>query len=293
MVMYSHSRLSTFEQCPLRYKYRYIDKLKPLIEKSIEAHLGTAVHDTLEWLYNSVKENPEIIPTIEQIITCYADKWQESYSDDILIVKKELTSKDYFNKGVEFLMNYYTKHKPFKDGTIECEKRIIIELKDGSKLQGYIDRLVHNQETKEYEVHDYKTANTLPTQAKMDEDRQLALYSIAIKEIYGKDKNICLVWHYLAHNQKICSRRTDEQLEDLKNEIIELIKKIEATENFPPKESVLCGWCEFKDACPKFGGDPSILIRDKEQTSIEKFDPVEKQENKFKNTLNEEGLDIW
>ena len=39
MVQYSHSRLSTFEQCPLRFKYQYIDKIKRE-EDSIEAFMG-------------------------------------------------------------------------------------------------------------------------------------------------------------------------------------------------------------------------------------------------------------
>ena len=53
---------------------------------------------------------------------------------------------------------------------------------------------------------------------------------------------------------KICSRRTDEQLENLKKDIINLIDKIKATTEFLSKKSVLCGWCEFKSMCPKFGG---------------------------------------
>ena len=57
MATYSHSKLCTFEQCPLKYKLRYIDKIKPVIEKTIESHLGKVVHGTLEWIYNSVKEN--------------------------------------------------------------------------------------------------------------------------------------------------------------------------------------------------------------------------------------------
>ena len=31
--------------------------------------------------------------------------------------------KDYFNKGIQFLADYYQKNCPFKDGTIECEER--------------------------------------------------------------------------------------------------------------------------------------------------------------------------
>jgi putative RecB family exonuclease len=258
MEIYSHSRLSTFEQCPLKFKYRYIDKIIPEIEKSIEAHLGSLVHDALEWLYIQIKEKKET-PSIDEIITYYATKWEETYDNKIRIVKKEFTSKDYFNKGINFLINYYMKHKPFKDNTLEVEKRIVINLdeKGEYKLQGFIDRLVYNLEKKEYEIHDYKTANNLPSREKIKEDRQLALYSIAIKEIHGKEVGITLVWHYLAHNMKITSKRTNQELEKLKQETLELIKKIEDTTYFPSGKSILCNWCEYKSMCPEFGGEPN------------------------------------
>ncbi len=250
-MIYSHSRLNTFEQCRLKFKYRYIDKII-VIEKSIEAFLGKIVHNTLEQLYSQVKENK--IPTIDEIITYYSNNWEENYNPTIKIVKKELTTKDYFNKGIQFLLGYYTKHKPFDDNTLEVEKRIMIDLDGNGKyrLQGFIDRLVHNLEKDELEIHDYKTGNSLPTQEKIENDKQLALYSIAIKELFGEDKEVLLIWHYLAHNQKIVSKRTNEQLQQLKKEIIELIKEIESTTEFPGKKSILCNWCEYKKMCSKF-----------------------------------------
>src|SRR3989339_570507 len=189
MVIYSHSRLSSFEQCPYKFKLRYIDKIIPEIEKSIEAHLGSSVHDALEWLYQSV-----------------------------------------------------------------IEDRILIKLDEEFQIQGFIDRLVHNTKTNIIEIHDYKTANSLPPQEKFETDRQLALYSIAIKEKFGNDKKVLLVWHYLAHNTKIISTRTNEQLKQLKQETLKLIKEIESTTKFPSKKSILCDWCEYKSMCPEFGG---------------------------------------
>ena len=135
MVIYSHSKLCTFEQCPLKYKFRYIDKIKPEIEKTIESHLGSSVHDTLEWIYNSVKENPENIPSLDDIINHYIEIWQREMSEDTLIVKKQFTEKDYLNKGIQFLADYFQKYYPFKDGTIECEKEIIIELDENIKIR--------------------------------------------------------------------------------------------------------------------------------------------------------------
>ena len=252
MTIYSHSRLSTFEQCSLKYKLRYIDKIKPEIEKTIEAHLGSSVHDTLEWIYNSVKENPEKAPNLDEIISHYIKVWQKGLTEDILIVKKQFTPKDYLNKGIQFLADYFQRHFPFQDGTIECEKEIIINLDENTQIKGFIDRLVYNIEKGHYEIHDYKTANTLPTQEKMDQDRQLALYSIAIKEMYGKDKEVVLIWHYLAYDQKIISRRTEEQLEKLKEETKKLIEDIRETKVFLPNKSILCEWCEYKSLCPEW-----------------------------------------
>lgn len=249
MVIYSHSRLSVFEQCKLKFKYKYIDKIIT-IEKTIEAFLGKTVHNTLEWIYLQIKKNK--IPTIDDVISYYANNWKENYDERIKIVRSGLIASDYFNKGVQFLLDYYMRHKPFKDNTIGVEKRVLIDLDGEHKLQGYIDRLVHNTEKDCYEIHDYKTANTLPTQEKMDNDRQLALYSIGVKDIFGHDKEVLLIWHYLAHNQKIISRRTKEQLQKLKEDTLELIKEIESTNDFPPKKSILCNWCEYKNMCLEF-----------------------------------------
>ena len=242
MKIFSHSRLSTFEQCKFKYKLRYLDNIIPDIEKTIESHLGNVVHSVLEWLYNQVKKNK--IPTIDEVIVKYSEIWKKEYEEEILIVKKQMTAKDYFNKGIQFLIDYYMRHKPFDDNTLAVEKEIIFNLdEEGNyKIRGFIDRLVYNLDTEEYEVHDYKTSNNLPKQKTLDKDRQLALYSIAIKELFGEEKKVILIWHYLSFNKKFHSKRTDEQLKQLKQETLDLIKKIELTTEFSPKKSALCNW---------------------------------------------------
>ncbi|MBU2562440.1 MAG: PD-(D/E)XK nuclease family protein [Nanoarchaeota archaeon] len=260
MAIYSHSRLSTFEQCPLKFKYRYIDKIIPETGISIESHLGKIVHEVLEWLHRQVKEKN--IPQIDEIISNYSKKWEEKYSDDIVYVKQELSQKEYFNKGIQFLVDYYNSYHPFKENTLDVEKKIILSLGEHN-LIGFIDRLVYDSKKDRYEVHDYKTANNLPTQEKIDTDRQLALYSLAIKELFGKEKDVLLVWHYLAHNKKICSKRTNQQLKELKKEIIALIEKIESTTEFPSNKSVLCNWCEYKSLCQEFNCKPTKLKQEK------------------------------
>ena len=256
MPIYSHSRLSTFEQCALKFKYKYIDKIIPPLEKSIEIHLGKVSHEVLEWLYLEVKGGN--IPKLDEALGYYRRKWEEMWDPKIVIVRKDLTREDYYNKGIKFIIDYYMKHTPFGDNTLSVEEKIMINLDEAGqyKIQGFIDRLVYNLKTNEYEIHDYKTANNLPLPEKVDNDRQLALYSIAIKEKYGQDKEVVLIWHYLAFNRKIQSRRTNKQLKKLKEDTFKLIKKIESTTEFNPNKSTLCNWCEYKSACPIWNENP-------------------------------------
>lgn len=249
MVIYSYSRLSTFEKCPLKFKFQYIDRLEPDIKETIEGFLGHKVHETLQWIYEEVAIGR--ILKLDEVLENYVTIWNRDFNREIKIVKEELNAEHYFNQGIKFLIDYFLKHSPFRDNTIATEKKVFINLDEEGKykLQGYIDRLVHHKDTNIFEIHDYKTGGFLKTQEELDNDKQLALYSIAIKELFKEVKDIHLIWHFLAFNEKIISKRTDEQLEKLKQEIIEVIDKIESTTEFNPNPSILCKWCEFKSYC--------------------------------------------
>tara|TARA_Y100000310_G_scaffold339111_1_gene430795 strand:- start:3685 stop:4461 length:777 start_codon:yes stop_codon:yes gene_type:complete len=249
MTIYSHSRLSTFEQCPQKYDFKYIKKIPKDFDNSIEAFLGSMVHDTLEWVY----KHPEKESNLDDVIKYFVELWNREYKQDIKIVKEDVTTETYFNKGIKFLINYFLKHSPFKDNTIETEKKIFVTL-DGNReyqLMGYIDRLVHHPESNIYEIHDYKTG-AAKSQRDLDQDRQLALYSLGVRETFKDVKDVKLIWHFLDSNQQFTSERSLEQLQKLKNEILELIKKIESTTEFPSNKSTLCNWCEYKSNCPEF-----------------------------------------
>ena len=252
MVIYSHSRLSTFEQCTLKFKFQYIDKIKPELKESIEAFLGKKVHETLEYIYIEVS-NGRILK-LDEVLQHFIANWNTNFTNEIRIIKQEYSSEYYFNNGIKFLVDYFVKHSPFIDNTIAIEKRIVfnLDLEGKYKLQGYIDRIVHNKETNTYEIHDYKTSGFLKSQEELDKDRQLALYAIGIKDYFKEVKNIDLIWHFLAFNKKIISKRTTEQLEQLKQEIIQLINKIESTTKFAPNPGKLCKWCDFRNYCPLF-----------------------------------------
>jgi RecB family exonuclease len=131
---------------------------------------------------------------------------------------------------------------------METEKKIVFSLEEDKvyKIRGFVDRIVFNKQIEEYEVHDYKTNEWLKSQEEVDKDRQLAFYHLGLREYFGKQIKVKLIWHFLAHNRKITSRRTDEQLEDLKRKTIELIKKIEGTTHWSACGKRWCDWCSYK-----------------------------------------------
>jgi len=247
-MIYSHSRINTFEQCPLKFKFRYIDNLIPDTKQFIEGFLGNKIHETLEWLYNL--ENKKI--SLDDLIHYFIRIWKKSFSPEIKIIKNE-NEDFYLNQGIKFLINYFDSNYPFEDNTIATEKKVLINLDDKGeyKLQGYIDRLVYHPDLKKIEIHDYKTGS-IKTQEELDKDKQLSIYSLGVKNLFDELREINLVWHFLAFNKKMISKRNDKQLEDIKKEILTIIKKIESTKEFNANPGILCSWCEFKSYCPLF-----------------------------------------
>ena len=249
MTVYSHSRLSCFEQCPQKYKLKYLDRVESEVEESIEAYLGSRVHETLEKLYRDL--GYQKVNTLDELLVFFRKKWMENWDDSIIIVKEEYGPENYLKMGEKFISDYYHKYNPFDQGrTIALEDRVLISLDEAGeyKLQGFIDRVMETEEGY-YEVHDYKTNSRLPLPQYLDSDRQLALYAIGIKERYPDVKDVKLVWHFLAFNKEVDSSRTDAELEALKKDVISLIQKIEAEEKFEANPSFLCDWCEFKPVC--------------------------------------------
>ncbi|MDP3112987.1 MAG: hypothetical protein Q8M71_12865, partial [Thermodesulfovibrionales bacterium] len=114
--------------------------------------------------------------------------------------------------------------------------------------------------------------------SKFDNDRQLALYHIGIKEKYPDAKDIRLIWHYLVFDKEFTSTRTDAQIRDLKKEVVSLIKTIEKDTAFKPNESNLCDWCDFPEFCPAKKHEykvqelpPNKYLKEKGVTLVNKY----------------------
>jgi len=263
MVIYSHSKISTYEQCPYKYKLHYIDKVEVETPTTIEAFMGDIVHQTLEKLYADLKFQK--INSIKELIDFFNDLWEKEYSKDILIVKKEYKAENYKKMGQKFITEYYDSHKPFNDMTIlGLETQDKMTLPNGSYWHVRIDKLGFKGNT--YYVCDYKTNSRMKDQEEADSDRQLAMYSTWVKDKFKDAEKVILKWHMLAFNKEVTSERTEEQIKKLQEEVLETIKEIENAKEFPRKVSNLCDYCVYKEICPSFKHEAKL-----EEKNVKQF----------------------
>lgn len=271
MPLYSYSRIGCFETCPRQYKFRY--KEKPDIDRpvGVEAFMGSMAHKALEHCYRLAQAGR--VMSAEELQAYFLRIWEDELPGNLKIVREELTADDYRTMGSKALARYHATYAPFdQELTIGLERQVIFALdpEERYKMQGYIDRLSRDASGC-LRIQDYKTSGTLPTQQDADRDAQLALYQIAVDKMWPDNNGIELVWHYLQFDTTLVSRRTSDQLDELKEIYIRKIKQIERAEelgNFPTQESALCNWCDYYEICPAKGGRGAEVANGQESIDL-------------------------
>jgi putative RecB family exonuclease len=259
--LYSHSRLSSYENCKKKFEFRYILDV-PQESEGVEAFVGKRVHEILERLYLFVAR--EQLPSLKRVLERYYAIFDEHYDvERIRIVKAGLDRNHYRELGAQCISIFYHRHYPFDaDETLGLERRVVFPLDDEGRygIQGIIDRVVRAADGS-IEIQDYKTGAWVPNQKALDADRQLALYQIGVSAELEEPAPIRLVWHYLAKGQIRTSTRTPEQLDALRSETLGLVEKIEAETDWSATKNKLCNWCEYRDVCPAWGASETTPPR--------------------------------
>lgn len=266
MARYSVSQIQVYLQCPLKYRYRYIDKIPtPEFVETTDTLLWTLVHESLQNLYNNI--NIFKTPTKEEFITNYYNlrtkKEKETGENwwEILNHHNDLTIDDFKHRWEIYLSKYYDKHSPFKDlQIISTEKQISFQLDEWINFLWYIDRLDKIWDT--FIINDYKTNKNLPTEEKDQYIEQLTLYWLWIQQKYAKYfKNLKAKLYFLHFDIEDEREITQEKLDEIKNKYLNIIREIEqnkvqyamwSKKIFEANQTPLCTWCDYQSICPLF-----------------------------------------
>ena len=248
----SFSLLETYKNCPLKFKYQQLDKIKT--PKNIEAVFGNAIHSSLKKLF----ERTPLFPSLDEVI----DHFQNNFAEKVESLNLEPdTIAAYTKEGITLLKNFYKKNPPWNFNVVELESRFSVILEDPENkethiLAGIIDRIDKHEENGAYEIIDYKTSKRMPSQDDTDKNLQLSIYNLGLlkKWPHLDPEKIKLSLYFLKHGEKAETKRTKEDLENTKTEILKTIREIEdlikKEKEFIPTPSGLCDWCGYQKMCP-------------------------------------------
>lgn len=228
---YSHSRITCFNTCPKKFKYKYIEN----IEMQVNAPAlikGKAVHEFLETKF---KDGTEISPELD-------DKQLQTEVNKI--IKEKLPNNFLYNKllnecevvGTELAVGLTEDFKPasYENGF----------------YRGSIDILAKHKATDKYFILDWKTGKSKNTIPELD---QIGLYAIYIMQQYGIKSDIVGFYNYIEHNVYLKKVYNDNEISKLKELYSTNIAKIHNEILFSKNLSPLCNWCEYKELCQANG----------------------------------------
>ena len=125
MTIYSYSRLETYRNCPPKYKFKYIEKIKRK-EESIVAFLGSRFHEAMELVYKKIRFEKI---SLNDLITFYQLNWDKKYHDKVVIADNNRKVKDYKELGKQFIKDYYKRYYPFNQTKIlGIKRRAMVDL---------------------------------------------------------------------------------------------------------------------------------------------------------------------
>lgn len=263
LPVFSYSKLEVFKNCPLQYRYKYIEK-KYSQDTSIALELGSLCHYVLEQkgrmvaakqnvdydklnniLFDGMSETDEKTKEellgVGQLKRKYFEVWHEadnasgaSYDEKIKLFVQVLHEE---MEDTEWKPTYF--ERPFE---FVWDNKVI--------LKGFIDRI--DVKDGQYRTVDYKTSKKAYEQSKLATSLQFGIYALAILNEFGVLPIESIYRFILIDDEQYALTKGWEKR--LIKALDKVFGDIEASENkkvFVPKPSPLCHWCNFCQTNPE------------------------------------------
>lgn len=242
----SATRISRYEECPLKYKYKDIDGI-PEKPSRPYLNLGIIIHRVLEVFHTEQKTE------LDDLLQLLNEHWIEGgfeYSQE---------QEQYKEDAVQMLTNYFHYQKKNPPSIFSVEKVFDFVL-PYCEITGKCDR-IDVTESGEITIVDYKTSRSKKKESEAKKDIQLAIYALySVQDTSTDEKgrqlgripdNLKLI--YLRHEEPEVSIHLDaDKLEEFTDRINAVALEIRSG-NFEPCKGRHCDYCDYKDLiCPEW-----------------------------------------
>jgi RecB family exonuclease len=236
----SYSKLNTYRQCPLRYRFIYHDRL-PRRPRRLFRSARRIHHALMSWLTYARHGTP----SLEEVLRVYDRAWEGERQPEVR------HRRDYL-EGVEILREYHAANCERPCAPVLLEHKFEVHW-SSHRLTGAVDRVDAGESG--YEVIDYKLDRDLRSQPMVDADLQLGIYHLALRETEGIEPD-ALSLYFLRHNIKVSTARSPAEVTELKRWIEATGDQIAAERRWQPCPGHWCAHCDFRSYCPAVCEDP-------------------------------------
>ena len=244
----SPSSIETFKQCPLKFKYSRIDRLRdPPTEATTK---GSFVHAVLEDLYALPPADRTLASAKVLMSAQWKNEWEEKTLDVIGADPDKLRSFRWNSWWC--IENCFKLEDPTKINPDGIERELNSTISD-VPIKGFIDRWQMGKTG--IIISDYKTGKTPQPKYRNSKFFQLLIYAdILAAELDAPIERVELL--YLKDPVRLKLDSGTKMLEDVasmrvvvKETYDGVLKRCSAGE-FEPTKNTLCDWCSYKSFCP-------------------------------------------
>ncbi|AXT84939.1 recombinase RecB [Aeromicrobium sp. A1-2] len=255
----SPSRAGDFQNCPLLYRFRTIDRLPESPDPAMVR--GTLVHAVLEDLFDEASAGR----TLDRAVDLLPGEWETLRAEEPRLAElfsagQAVEETAWLASCVDLLGTYFGMEDPRYLEPAAREERVSYELESGLTLSGIIDRVDVAPDGR-IRVVDYKTGRSPSPRFEDKAMFQMRFYALVIWRTRGVLPTL-LQLMYLGDGSFLTYEPDEDELLATERKIGALWSAIERAielRDFPPRKSGLCAWCAHQKLCPEFGGTPPAL----------------------------------
>lgn len=253
----SPSSASVFTQCPLRWKFRYLDHLPE--PPSEDALVGSFAHRVLELLLKLPNEQRSVEEARKIARSVWAETKEASEYQDLQLDDEQ--AHVFRWKAWRAIEGLWCLEDPSQIVVRATEQNVQAEL-NGVPFRGIVDRI--DEEAAGLVVTDYKSGKAPSARFSRSRLDQVLLYAAAVE---ASTNELPQRAQLLYLGQRIVA------IDVNRHEIDKVTKQLATTwqeiqmscvdESFAAKPGPLCSWCPYLELCPQGAAEVARRAADK------------------------------
>jgi putative RecB family exonuclease len=249
----SPSKVASFTDCPLAFRLAYLDGLpQPPFEPAVK---GTLVHSALESLF---WDHPagQRSPAAARVGLEAAWRALQADPEYLGLGLTDDQAEAFVADAGRLVDNYFELEDPDRVRAVGVELGVEADLAH-LRLRGIIDRLDLTDDG-DLVVIDYKTGSAPAPRYEHKRLIGVHLYALLCEEMLGR-RPVEVRLFYLRTPTVITALPSAQTVEGQRRRTTAVWRAIEQAcgrEDFRPRASPLCNYCNFQAMCPVYGGTP-------------------------------------